>query len=146
KREPIPSSRAMAEFSLLLKLRELELPVPRPVAARFVKAPIWGYRADILVEVIPSAQDLFKILSQRPLVELEWQKVGKAIRELHHAGVYHSDLNCHNIMLDDSSKCWIVDFDKCGFRTEGQWREANLQRLLRSFNKELTKAKEANRA
>lgn len=146
KREPISSSRAMAEFSLLLKLRELKLPVPRPVAARFVKAPIWGYRADILVEVIPGAQDLFKLLLQRPLVASEWQQVGNTIRELHCAGVYHSDLNCHNIMLDDSSKCWIVDFDKCGFRAEGEWREANLRRLLRSFNKELTKAKETNQA
>ncbi|WP_404409934.1 lipid IV(A) 3-deoxy-D-manno-octulosonic acid transferase [Pseudidiomarina marina] len=146
KREPIANSRAMAEFSLLLKLRELALPVPRPVAARYVEAPVWGYRADILVEVIPNAQDLFKLLLQRSLTDSEWQQVGRTIRELHSAGVYHSDLNCHNIMLDDNGKCWIVDFDKCGFKAEGEWREANLQRLLRSFNKELTKAKEANRA
>jgi len=146
KREPIASSRAMAEFSLLLKLRELNLPVPRPVAAQFTKAPIWGYRADILVEVIPGAQDVFKLLLQQPLTSAQWQLLGETIRQLHDAGVYHSDLNCHNIMLDDTGKCWIVDFDKCGFRAFGEWREANLQRLLRSLNKELTKAKEANQA
>ena len=145
KREPIPQSRAMAEFSLLLKLRELELPVPRPVAARHVKAPLWGYRADILVEVIPNAQDTFKVLLQRQLDEQEWQLIGKTIRQLHDAGVYHSDLNCHNIMLDADGAAWIVDFDKCGFKQAGEWRESNLQRLLRSLNKELNKAKEANR-
>lgn len=144
KREPVADSRAMAEFALLLKLRELNLPVPRPVAAQFIKAPIWGYRADILVEVIPGAQDVFKLLLQQPLTESQWQLLGKTIRQLHNAGVYHSDLNCHNIMLDDTGKCWIVDFDKCGFRDDGAWRESNLQRLLRSLNKELTKAKEAN--
>lgn len=144
KREPVEQSRAMAEFALLLKLRELELPVPRPVAARFVKAPIWGYRADILVEVIPHARDTFKALQQQQLTEAQWLRVGATIRKLHDAGVYHSDLNCHNIMLDNNDAVWIVDFDKCGFRQFGEWREANLQRLLRSLNKELTKAKEAN--
>jgi len=145
KREAIPQSRAMAEFSLLLKLRELKLPVPRPVAARHVKAPLWGYRADILVEVIPNAQDTFKVLQQRQLTAQEWQLIGKTIRQLHDAGVYHSDLNCHNIMLDADGAAWIVDFDKCGFKQAGEWREANLERLLRSLNKELNKAKEANR-
>lgn len=145
KREAIPQSRAMAEFSLLLKLRELKLPVPRPVAARHVKASLWGYRADILVEVIPNAQDTFKVLQQQQLNEQEWLHIGKTIRQLHDTGVYHSDLNCHNIMLDADGAIWIVDFDKCGFKQAGEWREANLQRLLRSLNKELNKAKEANR-
>lgn len=140
KREPIAESRAMAEFSLLLKLRELGLPVPRPVAAYYAQAPGWGYRADILVEVIPHTQDLFKLLQQRELTPAKWDTIGQAIRELHNANVYHSDLNCRNIMLDSAGKCWIVDFDKCDIRESGSWKEANLQRLLRSFNKELTKA------
>lgn len=146
KREAVAQSRAMAEFALLLKLRELNLPVPKPVAARYVKAPWWGYRADILVEVIPTAQDTFKLLQQRALAKSEWQMIGRTIRQLHDNGVYHSDLNCHNIMLDTDGKGWIVDFDKCSFKQVGEWREANLQRLLRSFNKELHKAKEANQA
>ena len=144
KREPVVNSRAMAEFSLLLKLREAGLPVPRPVAARYVKAPIWGYRADILVEVIPDAQDTFKLLQQRQLEDNEWDSLGQVIKQLHNHQVYHSDLNCHNLMLDNAGKAWIVDFDKCEIRAEGDWREKNIQRLLRSFRKELTKATEAN--
>ncbi|RUO78961.1 lipid IV(A) 3-deoxy-D-manno-octulosonic acid transferase [Pseudidiomarina taiwanensis] len=140
KREPIVHSRAMAEFALLLKLRELELPVPRPVAAHFEAAPVWGYRADIMVEVIPGAVDIFKRLSEAKIEAPEWQKLGIAIAELHKAGVYHSDLNCHNLMLDQAGKAWIVDFDKCGFKAEGDWREKNLERLLRSFRKENEKA------
>lgn len=139
-REALVTSRAMAEFALLLQLRELGLPVPQPIAARYQRAPWWGYRADILVAVIAGAQDLFKLLLQRPLSADQWQAVGAVIRQLHQAGVYHSDLNCHNLMLDEAGKVWIVDFDKCGFRPAGEWQQANLQRLLRSLLKEQTKA------
>lgn len=141
-REPIVKSRAMAEFSLLLKLRELELPVPKPVAARYERAPVWGYRADILVEVIPNAQDLFHILSERSILTETWAEVGAAIKRLHNAGVYHSDLNCHNLMLDADNKVWIVDFDKCGFKEAADWQQANLDRLRRSLRKEREKARE----
>jgi 3-deoxy-D-manno-octulosonic-acid transferase len=141
-REALIKSRAMAEFSLLLQLRELDLPVPQPIAARYQRAPIWGYRADILVAVIANSQDLFKLLLQRSLTAAEWCLVGATIRQLHQAGVYHSDLNCHNLMLDQAGKVWIVDFDKCGFRAEGEWQQANLQRLLRSLVKEQGKAEQ----
>lgn len=141
-REPVAKTRGMAEFSLLLKLRELQLPVPKPIAARYERAPWWGYRADILVEVIPNAQDLFHILSERSILSGTWADVGAAIKRLHSFGVYHSDLNCHNLMLDADNKVWIVDFDKCGFREAGEWQQANLDRLRRSLRKERDKAKE----
>lgn len=140
KREPVAESRAMAEFALLLKLVELDLPVPKPVAAHFQRAPLWGYRADILVEVIANAADVFKQLQSRVLSTVEWRAIGATIRQFHQAGVYHSDLNCHNILLDDNGKVWLVDFDKCGMRSPGEWQQANLQRLLRSLLKEQKKA------
>lgn len=143
-KEAIIKSRAMAEFALLLQLRELDLPVPKPIAARYQRAAIWGYRADILVAVIAGAQDVFKLLLQRPLSAVEWQRIGAAVKQLHAAGVYHSDLNCHNLMLDDQGKAWIVDFDKCGFRPSNvEWQQANLQRLLRSLLKEQARAGKA---
>lgn len=145
KREAVFKSRAMAEFELLLALRERDLPVPEPLAARYVKAPLWGYRADILVAVIADAKDVFKLLGERELEAGEWECLGKTIRQLHEHQVYHSDLNCHNLMLDAAGKAWIVDFDKCGFREPGEWRQANLDRLLRSFKKEQGKAEEAKR-
>jgi len=57
---------------------------------------------------------------------------------VHHvAQVFHNDLNCHNLMLDGYGKAWIVDFDKCSFRTGASWKPENLARLLRSLRKEL---------
>ncbi|MCA1767027.1 MAG: 3-deoxy-D-manno-octulosonic acid transferase, partial [Idiomarina sp.] len=61
-REPADKSRAIHEFDLLLKLKELGLPVPRPVAARMEKTGVFSYKADILVEVIPGAVDVYRLL------------------------------------------------------------------------------------
>jgi len=140
--EPISQTRAMAEFELLMKLRELELPVPRPIAAKYEQAKGWGYRADIIVEVIPNAQDLFHILLERAILTETWHAVGAAIKRLHNERVYHSDLNCHNLMLDADNKVWIVDFDKCGFKDAGLWQQENLKRLKRSLLKEQGKCQE----
>ena len=129
-------TRALREFALLAHLRKRGLPVPRACAARCTRHGIW-YRADILVEVIPDADDLAQLLAQRPIVLAEWTALGRAVRQLHDAGVYHSDLNCHNLMLDTRGKAWIVDFDKCGFQSGTDWKQANLARLLRSLRKEL---------
>ncbi|MFV1467957.1 3-deoxy-D-manno-octulosonic acid kinase [Idiomarina sp. HD9-110m-PIT-SAG05] len=138
-REPAEKSRAIHEFDLLCKLRDIGLPVPRPVAARMEKTGVFSYKADILVEVIPGAVDVYRLLREKQLSAELWQKLGSAIKQLHDTGVYHSDLNCHNLMLDDNDKAWIVDFDKCDFRESGEWKEANIQRLLRSLRKEKEK-------
>src|SRR5690606_29320690 len=49
KREPIASSRAMAEFTMLNRMHSMGLPVPEALAARYTPASLWGYRADIMV-------------------------------------------------------------------------------------------------
>lgn len=135
-REPEHLSRAIHEFDLLSKLTEMGLPVPKPIAARMVKSGLFSYRADILVEVISGAVDVFRLLLEKSLSAKQWQTLGAVVRRLHDANVYHSDLNCHNLMLDDNDKAWIVDFDKCGFKEPGPWKQENLARLKRSLMKE----------
>lgn len=135
--QSVAQSRAMREFCLLGALRARGLPVPRAAAARYQRVGLW-YRADILVQAIPHAQDVAQLLhQQRSLTPHEWQALGRAVRQLHDAQVWHSDLNCHNLMLDTKGKAWIVDFDKCGFRDGEHWKADNLARLLRSLRKEL---------
>lgn len=132
-------SRAFAEFALLQALRAQGLPVPRPCAARQQRAAAGlAYRADILVERIPGAKDAAALMHHtRALDEIEWQTLGRAVRRLHEAQVDHTDLNCHNLMLDAAGRAWIVDFDKCGFRPGDAWKADNRARLLRSLRKEL---------
>ncbi|MBU1620484.1 MAG: lipid IV(A) 3-deoxy-D-manno-octulosonic acid transferase [Gammaproteobacteria bacterium] len=138
--EPAAQSRAMAEFSLLWQMRLRGLPVPRPCAALYQKHG-FSYSADILIERIPGTTDLANLLQQRALTSLEWQQLGALIARFHQHQVYHSDLNCHNILLDDQGQFWLIDFDKCAIRTaadfpDQSWKAQNLQRLLRSLNKE----------
>jgi 3-deoxy-D-manno-octulosonic-acid transferase len=135
--QPVRRSRAMAEFSLLSDLRVRGLPVPVPCAARRTRHLLFWYRADILVERIPDATDVARLLhTERALGPTEWQALGRAIRRLHDEQVHHSDLNCHNLLLDAHGAAWIVDFDKCGPRAGEDWKRRNLERLLRSLRKE----------
>lgn len=133
-RSPL-SSRAMNEFTLLRRLRAWDLPVPAPVAARQVRGLI-GHTADIVVAMIPQTRNVAQALSEGPLPATDWIALGSAIRQLHDRQVFHSDLNCHNLLLDAQGRAWIVDFDKCGVRPGEAWKQENLERLRRSLRKE----------
>ena len=130
-------ARAYQELLLLSEMRELGLPVPRPIAAQVKCNSLWFCQSDILIERIAHSQDLFHYLSKQSLSADLWRQVGSTIKQFHQHGVYHSDLNIHNILLDNASKIWLIDFDKCGFKVQQQeWQQANLDRLQRSLLKE----------
>jgi 3-deoxy-D-manno-octulosonic-acid transferase len=133
-RSPL-SSRAMNEFTLLRRLRAWDLPVPAPVAARQVRG-LLGHTADIVVAMIPQTRNVAQALSEGPLPAADCIALGRAIRQLHDRQVFHSDLNCHNLLLDAQGRAWIVDFDKCGVRPGEAWKQENLERLRRSLRKE----------
>jgi serine/threonine-protein kinase RIO1 len=128
-------SRAFKEMQLLANMQNNGLPVPRPVAARYQPSSIF-YKTDILIEEIPNSQTLFDILLQRELTPMEWAKLGRVIASFHCNRIDHTDLNIRNILLDKDEKFWLIDFDKCRQRIHGRWRNNNLDRLERSFNKE----------
>ncbi|OCH04062.1 3-deoxy-D-manno-octulosonic acid kinase [Aliivibrio fischeri] len=131
-------SRSYQEFQLLKSLKEAGVNVPKPIAARTIKRT-FCYQADLLSEKIPNAQDLVSILQEKPLSKEMYQKVGNEIRKMHAAQVNHTDLNIHNILIDDNDKVWIIDFDKCYQQKGDDWKQGNWNRLKRSFVKEVTK-------
>ncbi|MFN3712224.1 MAG: 3-deoxy-D-manno-octulosonic acid kinase [Alcanivoracaceae bacterium] len=131
-------SRAMQEFTLLHRMHRDGLPVPVPVAAHRVRRGP-GYGADIIIERIPGARSLMDLLLQSPLAKTGWRDIGATIRRFHDAGIDHTDLNIHNILLDDSGKVWVIDFDKCAVRGDGEWKQGNMARLQRSLAKESTR-------
>ncbi|WP_150538917.1 3-deoxy-D-manno-octulosonic acid kinase [Actinobacillus vicugnae] len=132
----LENTRAFQEFSLLAKLCEWNLPVPRPIALKVKKTCCW-YQADIMLEKIEGAQDLSKFLQTNSLTDEQYQQIGKLIRQLHDHQVHHSDLNIHNILfVPTSGQFFLIDFDKCGTSTGDNWKSENLARLLRSFIKE----------
>ncbi|MCW8329583.1 3-deoxy-D-manno-octulosonic acid kinase [Photobacterium sp. SDRW27] len=132
-------TRSIAEFRLLQHLSEAGVRVPRPVAARVVRKQC-VYQADLLTEKVPGATDLVAILQKTSLSKDVWHQVGQMIQLMHRSGVCHTDLNAHNILLDDKNQVWLIDFDKCHFDSGDGWQQNNLDRLHRSFVKEVEKA------
>ena len=128
-------SRGYQELNLLAQMQSLKLPVPNPFAARFVPSGIM-YRADILIEEIPSAKTFFDALRDDSLDAEAWASLGGTIARFHANGIDHTDLNIRNILLDQNSKFWLIDFDKCSRRKAGGWSQMNLSRLKRSIEKE----------
>lgn len=129
------NTRAAKEFALLCQLHQWGLPVPQPIAFK-IQHRCGCYQADILLQKIANTHDLSQLLQTAPLAEQQYHHIGKLIRRLHDHQVHHSDLNIHNILLDDQGKFWLIDFDKCRIEQGEQWKAANLARLLRSFRKE----------
>ncbi|MCC2524587.1 3-deoxy-D-manno-octulosonic acid kinase [Vibrio coralliilyticus] len=131
-------TRSYQEFQLLNTLIEAGVNVPRPIAACAVKSGL-AYKADLLSEKLPNARDLVSILMESPLPAEMYQKIGLEIRKMHDAQVNHTDLNIHNILIDEQDKVWIIDFDKCYQQSGNGWKQSNLDRLKRSFEKEVGK-------
>ena len=139
-RGTLPESRAWREWHLLADLSEQGLPVPLPVAARVLTSGPF-YQADIIMQRLSGTHSLSQALEAGRLSEAQWQAIGQCIRRFHKAGVYHADLNAHNILLADGSKktddaVWLIDFDKGEIRSAARdWQMANLSRLRRSLEK-----------
>ncbi|SBS30349.1 3-deoxy-D-manno-octulosonic acid kinase [Marinomonas aquimarina] len=137
--QPLEHTRAYKELALLETLQKLKLPAPTPMAG-LVRREGVSYQAWLLTQAIPNARDLFQILQQGTLTDDIWRNIGHTIRRFHDHNVFHSDLNCHNIMLDEQDQVWLIDFDKCAIKDNSAgWKKNNLERLQRSFDKELKK-------
>lgn len=126
--------RSFREWRLLRKLHEKGLPVPRPVGARYVRRGL-AYTADLITERIPGAVPLSQRLTRKEVSREDWAHVGRCLRVFHDAGVYHADLTAHNILMDESGKMHLLDFDRGKLLGPGQWQRSNLARLHRSLRK-----------
>ncbi len=133
------NTRSFKEWHLLNYIVEKQLPVPAPVAARYVRYGIC-YKADIITREIPDIESLSDKLLGNSMTEELWKKIGECIAKFHDQGVFHMDLNAENIQIDQNNQVFLLDFDK-GKISEPSKRlsDANLMRLKRSIAK-VTKA------
>lgn len=154
----LENTRAMAELRLLDVLYREGFAVPKPVAANIIRDGLF-YRADIIIERVEGAEDLVAKLSKGAMSDTQWQNLGSAIAKFHQRGVYHADLNAKNILIAPNAKLnkpapstdkkaiiealetfYLIDFDRGEMRkVDKKWQKSNLDRLLRSFNKEQSK-------
>ncbi|MFK7854527.1 MAG: 3-deoxy-D-manno-octulosonic acid kinase [Granulosicoccus sp.] len=132
-------TRAMQEFSVLLELQKRALPAPRPYACRVTKY-ISGYGASLITYRLPG-QTLAERLAADSVELAHWNSIGSMIGQFHREGLYHADLNAHNILIDSLGRVALIDFDRASFRKDkataaiGGWRQQNIRRLRRSLLK-----------
>ena len=110
------------------------MPVPRPVAAAYVREGLF-YTCDLITRRLPDTRTLTTLLGRGEMKEGLWREVGRVTRQFHAHGVYHPDLNAHNILIDADSHAYLIDFDRARRRKPGRWQSGNLSRLKRSLLK-----------
>lgn len=130
----IEKTRAWREYIMLKKMCELDLPVPRPIAAR-IEMEQFIYTADLITERIMNVRTFLEALIVEGDNLCLWKNVGRCVRKFHDLGVYHHDLNVRNILIDADMNVHIIDFDRCKFRPGKKWQSLNLSRLKRSLAK-----------
>lgn len=132
----LKNTRIYKEYLLLVELAQRGLNVPKPLAANIANHGLF-YRGDLITQAIANAESLLDILKTRPLTNDEIITVAKTIADFHQNGVFHADLNINNILLDNSGKVYVIDFDRGRLvQPLHQSLKSNIQRLSRSFIKE----------
>lgn len=129
-------TRSFAEWRLLAELRRRGLPVPAPIAARYVRGAL-TYRADLITEHLPDCRTLADAITGAQLPREQWSVIGRTIAAFHREGVHHADLNAHNIMLEHAvaPRVYLLDFDRGRIEARGAWEQDVLARLRRSLEK-----------
>ncbi len=127
-------TRGFAEFRLLAELHARDLPVPEPIAARYLRSGV-HYTADLITRRIEHTHTLAETIARRHFDAKLAARVGELVARFHAAKVDHADLNAHNVLVAPKH-LWLVDFDRGRIRrNRGDWQLANLRRLRRSLLK-----------
>ena len=127
-------TRPFAEFRVLAEVASLGLPAPAVVAARYCRRGLL-YSADLITRRIADASTLAECLAAGRLDGELAEESGALVARFHRAGVWHADLNAHNVLVAPDD-LYLIDFDRGQLRTPARaWQQANLLRLRRSLVK-----------
>lgn len=125
-------TRVARELAVTQRLHDLGLPVPAVVGGRLQRRGL-VYRCDLITQALPASQSMAEQQSQ--MTDSQWQAIGTTVAKFHQQGLWHADLNAHNILLADE-QVWVIDFDRATFKLlSAKWQQANMNRLWRSVCK-----------
>jgi 3-deoxy-D-manno-octulosonic acid kinase len=125
------NTRPFVEWDLMDAIQQDGLPAPAPVAARYVRQG-FSYTADLITVRLPDVEPFSNRLQQQPVGDEVWSDVGRCVGRFHAAGYFHADLSTHNLQIAKDNSIYLLDFDRGEQRSDGQWRQQNLDRLHRS--------------
>lgn len=130
------TTRPLREFRITRKLHALGLPVVEAIAARYLRVGM-GYRADLATLLLADTQTLAERLRQAQFAAgFDWAALGGLLARFHAHGVWHADLNAHNILVDPEGQILLIDFDRARqLAPFAAPLAGNLERLARSLRK-----------
>jgi len=144
--------RPLAEFVLHRRLEALGVPVAPAVGAVILRRKP-GWRGFFLIEEVKGSRDLEAILHGLPVPgggdkQALFRTAGRAVRQLHDAGVPHPDLHPKNLLAAPGGRVLLLDLDKAR-PADGPLPESarlkNLLRLGRAIAKHRLKGMEIER-
>ncbi len=131
-------NRPLREFRAHYQAEQLGLPVPRLLGVRWaVQFGVIYQHGALVTRLLPEARSLDAVLRDKPddAAQLA-SRAGAIIRQMHDRGLWHADLNVHNIVFSGND-VYLLDFDNARLRhtLSTTARARNLLRLLRSLRK-----------
>ncbi len=148
----LTKTRSYAEFHILNFLYKNNFNTCKPILGWVTHQNILFYRADLIVERLENTVTLSEHMKNHASKSL-FVNIGKQIATMHHLGVYHGDLNAHNVLVRingassdktsnpniEASDIYIIDFDKSligiNHKMFSSLMYKNLSRLRRSLIK-----------
>lgn len=128
-------SRPFLEQKAIETALTYKLSVPEVIAYIIQKRGMI-YRASIITRFIDNIGTLAFFLGENEMADANWGDLGKLIKRLHQANIFHADLNANNILIDQEKKFHLIDFDKAEIIIPiGGLAQKNIKRLLRSLKK-----------
>lgn len=136
-------TRLAEELAILDLLERSGLAVPRGLAGRARRRWFGLWQLHLITGEIPDARDLRDEMTATPHRRgsgwSRWRRtvaeLGEIVGGVHARDVHHSDLHVKNLMVDQSGRAWIIDFDKASRGLTEARRLLSLAKLYRSGTK-----------
>lgn len=135
--------RMVHELSVISEARKRGVPVPEPMGAIVESVNAAAYRGAVLTKAIPGMTmwEFVKVETDPRSLSHVVRMARYAIDTMHEHGLFHDDLNLHNLyvsMAGDGFSVVILDFDKAKLMSRAvprSQRKRNLKRLAQSIRK-----------
>ncbi len=131
-------TRAFQEMQILNTCASMQLPTPIAFASQ-IKRRGPSYIASLITYRL-EGETFVDVIKRDVATQAVWSAVGNSIAKLHDHGIWHADLNAHNILVNSDGEVSVIDFDRARHYEQARLpAQGNIDRLHRSLLKEAKK-------